>query len=158
MMDRIFIADKELVSRSFSEIFATDWVEKKFKDSLVVYSLKENPSNFDELKKSINLYRQAWENTLYKDVETNSSYKTETNMYSNISIGYANFAISSSETTLVDCSYNSNGFAVEYNYGIRPIKKIGLYFETGLKGTYTFAKDVFVVYVDDLAMDGLFKW
>ena len=70
MMDRIFIADKELVSRSFSEIFATDWVEKKFKDSLVVYSLKENPSNFDELKKSINLYRQAWENTLYKDVET----------------------------------------------------------------------------------------
>lgn len=29
MMDRVFIADKELVNRSFSEIFATDWVEKK---------------------------------------------------------------------------------------------------------------------------------
>ena len=70
MMDRVFIADKELVNRSFSEIFATDWVEKKFKDSLVVYSLKENPKSLDELKESVNSYRQAWENTLYKDVET----------------------------------------------------------------------------------------
>ncbi len=69
-MNRIFIADKELVNRSFSEIFNTDWVENKFKDSLIVYSLKENPKSLNELKESINSYRQAWENTLYKDVET----------------------------------------------------------------------------------------
>lgn len=69
-MNRIFIADKELVNRSFSEILNTDWVENKFKDSLVVYSLKENPKSLNELKESINSYRQAWEDTLYKDVET----------------------------------------------------------------------------------------
>ena len=131
-----------------SILFAQDVIVKK-DGSTILSKVYENGEKdlFDKIEQI--------EEPLYEDC----SYKKETSMYSNISIGYTNFAISSSEATLVDCSYNSNGFAVEYNYGIRPIKKIGLYFETGLKGTYTFAKDVFVVYVDDfMAMDGLFRY
>ena len=94
-----------------------------------------------------------------RTVETLGSPKKDIEMYSNISFGYTNFAINSSKKTLFDCAYSSNGLAVDYNYGIKPVRKIGLYFEAGLKAIYTFAKDVFVVYVDDdMAVDGLFRY
>ena len=134
-----------------STLFAQDVIVKK-DGSTILSKVYENGEKdlFDKI--------EQMEEPQYGSIETNSSYKKETNMYSNISIGYTNFAISSSETTLLDCAYNSNGFAVEYNYGVKPIRKIGLYFETGLKATCTFAKDAFVVYVDDMAMDGPFRY
>ena len=107
----------------------------------------------DDFDKTRNKDVIEWKNEYIKP---NKNYP---NMYSNISFGYTNFAINSNGATIIDCSYNSNGFAVEYNYGIKPIKKIDLYIETGIKATYTFAKDVFVVYVDDdMEMDGSFRY
>lgn len=99
------------------------------------------------------------QDVIVKKHENIKPKKNYPNMYSNISFGYTNFAINSKETTIVDCSYNSNGFAVEYNYGIRPIKSVDLYIEAGIRATYTFAKDVFVVFVeDDMEMDGSFRY
>ena len=160
--DVIVKKDGSTILSKVYEIGKKDIKYKKFSNlngPIYNISIKEVLSvNYENGEKDLFDKIEQIDKPLYKDVETNSSYKTETNMYSNISIGYANFAISSSETTLLDCSYNSNGFAVEYNYGIKPIRKIGLYFETGLKATCTFAKDVFVIICETALMDGLFRY
>ncbi len=135
-----------------STLFAQDGIIEK-EGTTILSKVYENGEKdlFDKVKKD----RMPQNET----IEAHGFYKEKTNMYSNVSIGYTNFAISGGKTTLVDCAYNSNGFAVEYDYGIKPIKKIDLYFEVGLKTTYTFAKDVFVIYVDDLmVMDGSFRY
>lgn len=162
--DVIVKKDGSTILSKVYEIGKKEIKYKKFSNlngPLYNISIKEVFSvNYENGEKDLFDKIEQIEEPQYGSIETNSSYKKETNMYSNISIGYTNFAISSSETTLSDCAYNSNGFAVEYNYGIKPIRKIGLYFETGLKATYTFAKDVFVVYVveDNMAMDGPFSY
>lgn len=164
--DVIVKKDGSTILSKVYEIGKKDIKYKKFSNlngPIYNISIKEVFSvNYENGEKDLFDKIEQIEEPQYGSIETNSSYKKETNMYSNISIGYTNFAISSSETTLLDCAYNSNGFAVEYNYGIKPIRKIGLYFETGLKATCTFAKDVFVIYVDTgnslMAMDGPFSY
>ena len=161
--DVIVKKDGSTILSKVYEIGKKEIKYKKFSNlngPLYNISIKEVFSvNYENGEKDLFDKIEEIEESRYETVETNGFYKKETNMYSNFSVGYTNFAISSSETTLLDCAYNSNGFAVEYNYGIKPIRKIGLYFETGLKATCTFAKDVFVVYVDEnMAMDGLFRY
>ena len=70
MMKTVFIADKEMICRSFPDCLV-DIKEKRFKDSLVVYSYKDPVYSFDELKSIVNSYRQVWENTIYQDTESN---------------------------------------------------------------------------------------
>lgn len=70
MMKTVFIADKEMIRRSFPDCLV-DIKEKRFKDSLVVYSYKDPVYSFDELKSIVNSYRQIWENTIYQDIESN---------------------------------------------------------------------------------------
>lgn len=70
MMKTVFIADKEMIRRSFPDCLV-DIKEKRFKDSLVVYSYKDPVYSFDELKSIVNSYRQIWENTIYQDTESN---------------------------------------------------------------------------------------
>lgn len=69
-MKTVFIADKEMIRRSFPDCLV-DIKEKRFKDSLVVYSYKDPVYSFDELKSIVNSYRQVWENTIYQDTESN---------------------------------------------------------------------------------------
>ena len=69
-MKTVFIADKEMICRSFPDCLV-DIKEKRFKDSLVVYSYKDPVYSFDELKSIVNSYRQVWENTIYQDTESN---------------------------------------------------------------------------------------
>lgn len=69
-MKTVFIADKEMIHRSFPDCLV-DIKEKRFKDSLVVYSYKDPVYSFDELKSIVNSYRQVWENTIYQDTESN---------------------------------------------------------------------------------------
>lgn len=69
-MKTVFIADKEMIRRSFPD-YLVDIKEKRFKDSLVVYSYKDPVYSFDELKSIVNSYRQVWENTIYQDTESN---------------------------------------------------------------------------------------
>lgn len=68
-MKTVFIADKEMIRRSFPDCLV-DIKEKRFKDSLVVYSYKDSVYSFDELKSIVNSYRQIWENTIYQDTES----------------------------------------------------------------------------------------
>ena len=69
-MKTVFIADKEMIRRSFPDCLV-DIKEKRFKDSLVVYSYRDPVYSFDELKSIVNSYRQVWENTIYQDTESN---------------------------------------------------------------------------------------
>lgn len=68
-MKTVFIADKEMISKSLPNCLV-DLKEKGFKDSLVVYSYKEPVYSFDELKSIVNSYRQVWENIIYQDTES----------------------------------------------------------------------------------------
>lgn len=67
-MKTVFIADMKIIDQLPNCIVGLE--EKKFRDSLVVYSYKKPVYSFDELKNIVNSYKQIWENIIYQDTES----------------------------------------------------------------------------------------
>lgn len=70
-MKTVFIADMKIIDQLQLPNCIVDLKEKKFKDSLVVYSYKNPIYSFDELKSIINSYKYIWENIINQSSEAN---------------------------------------------------------------------------------------
>jgi opacity protein-like surface antigen len=76
-----------------------------------------------------------------EQAQINNSAKPKNSfMYSNISLGYAKFDVS--HPYEIDYfNFHTNGFALEYIFGIKPFKKNPLYTEIGANITSTFEQE-----------------
>lgn len=75
-MKTVFIADMKIIDQLPNCVVGLE--EKKFKDSLVVYSYKNPIYSFDELKSIVNSYKYVWENII------NQSSEASLEEYSNL--------------------------------------------------------------------------
>lgn len=161
--DVIVKKDGSTILSKVYEIGKKEIKYKKFSNlngPLYNISIKEVFSvNYENGEKDLFDKIEEIEESRYETVETNGFYKKETNMYSNFSVGFAGFGVKTTGDDRYDLNYDSYGFSLEYLYGIKPINKINLYLELGLKSLMTFAKDIWIVYIEnDYMIGGDFKY
>lgn len=160
--DVIVKKDGSTILSKVYEIGKKEIKYKKFSNlngPLYNISIKEVFSvNYENGEKDLFDKIKQIEEPQYGSIETNSSYKKETNMYSNFSVGYVNFGVLY-PSNIDFLNYSTNGFCFEYYFGIKPFNKIQLYTEIGLNATCTFGKDVEEVYYEnDLCTGGGFSY